>query len=1197
MKNAVSLFLLTLLCAGAGAAPQYCRYSQSKGAAMVQPLVADDGRIAFLADKTGSASSMGRGGYVVTADAEAEPYCLFVPYVTVINEFYRRALRLTAPDDLSQVWKVSKEASGGAGNVDIVARWAETAEGGTVDKRIATLTKNKEEHVWVLSSSDGSMALIYGSQLWQNAKALAMLCSVGDEGSFAAKPNVLLKADFPQAVDKLRPAFSGDGRVLFFLSAPNPESPADQLLSLQRLDLADSKVSCVAELGMNAEIKAVDGGAWSQEAVLVSTNRDGRVVAFVATDKVNGSYSRQVIKIGVRDELSGSYQLATVSGEEADYCTAPVLSADGRYVAFVSGGSTPAVWRYDRQTESLEQIARGQSSGAVGAVGIAPSGRQVAYVEDKDGETALVRAQFGPALTLPQRLFTLHDGIAECTIEVISVLLGDEEGTVTFTVENAKGGDRIYNAENGEEVQPGTVFAAGELHALRYVADEEPGRRTLAFVLKIGEQVVESASAVVRVQGNLKNLTAQCGLDAEKFNYMNFGFDDDAAVALFRAIATTSSFATMDLKKEQLKWYSLPGQAQVFGGELSGNGRFLYGFDESWKLCRWDCVTGEPELLQAAAEPLAGLAVSADGMVIAVTEKTSRNVMVSTDGGQSFRRTGIVSGGSGLFLTPDGRMLGCVNSDMQLVAYHPSDADEDGSEILLENTSELYGMSHDGASFLVASNLNGGRLLLWNRAGSRIDLGEFSRNNKDNAVMADNGRVIFRCQNNQIARMVLGGEAESADLRIIAPAKEPMAVSGSGRMMLMTSADLTLDSAAEELADCPEALYLYRDPSLVNAAPYFNVTDYTVKEGEAWSRTLANLVTDIEQDRLCIRSVSEPANGTLAVREPRGSGLYQNSQYTLVYTPKEHFCGEDSFTVSVWDGEKSAVGNFSITVENVNDPPVWVEEECTQSVVLNAGENGTAVVVASDPDCENPEKWRDTLVYGVGADTPQWCVINSATGEITLRPGLDIEPGRYSIVVTCTDGHIGTPIERTLPVTVNPAAPVAVSLQSLLGIGGGSSASGSLAENASAVERWSAAVAGCWAHLLAAGNTGWQLLSLPGNVRAGDAAAALGSDKLWLDRNGAQTVCLPDEEIAGGTAFWAKVNLADDVSGIVLTVTPSGRRAEVAPGGFHLLGPLVDEEVPESRQLWIIRNGTWIRDSNASEWRPGRGLYYYCPAE
>jgi hypothetical protein len=82
--------------------------------------------------------------------------------------------------------------------------------------------------------------------------------------------------------------------------------------------------------------------------------------------------------------------------------------------------------------------------------------------------------------------------------------------------------------------------------------------------------------------------------------------------------------------------------------------------------------------------------------------------------------------------------------------------------------------------------------------------------------------------------------------------------------------------------------------------------------------------TDIDDSSLSVLSVTQPANGTVAIAP---GGL------SVIYTPALNFNGSNSFGYTVSDGSGgNDIGQVTITITPVNDPPVAVDDAATITV-------------------------------------------------------------------------------------------------------------------------------------------------------------------------------------------------------------------------------------------------------------------------
>jgi Tol biopolymer transport system component len=129
-----------------------------------------------------------------------------------------------------------------------------------------------------------------------------------------------------------------------------------------------------------------------------SISADGRFVAFrsVGVNMVTGEFDISAANIYVRDRLTNTLELISIGtdGEPANNSEYPEISADGRYITFVSGATnlvpndTNDLWDvfvYDRETDTMEKIS--DATGGYDQYGIGPSispdGRYVVYISEQ----------------------------------------------------------------------------------------------------------------------------------------------------------------------------------------------------------------------------------------------------------------------------------------------------------------------------------------------------------------------------------------------------------------------------------------------------------------------------------------------------------------------------------------------------------------------------------------------------------------------------------------------------------------------------------------------------------------------------------------------------------------------------------------------------------------------------------------------
>ncbi|MFL6262102.1 MAG: IPTL-CTERM sorting domain-containing protein, partial [Thermoanaerobaculia bacterium] len=234
--------------------------------------------------------------------------------------------------------------------------------------------------------------------------------------------------------------------------------------------------------------------------------------------------------------------------------------------------------------------------------------------------------------------------------------------------------------------------------------------------------------------------------------------------------------------------------------------------------------------------------------------------------------------------------------------------------------------------------------------------------------------------------------------------------------------------ATEPTTDAPDgtdirALYGERDAAglhfridaklLFNQPPVANDDTATVTEDAAATpiNVLAN-DTDPESDPFTIASVTQPANGTVAIT---GGGT------GLTYKPNANYCNQppgtalDTFTYTLTPGSDSAT--VTVTVTCVDDNPVAVND--TATVAEDSG--ATAVnVLANDTDPDGGAKSITSVtqpangtvaITGGGTGLtyqPNANYCNSPSGSpdtftYTLTPGGSTATATVSMTVTCAD--------------------------------------------------------------------------------------------------------------------------------------------------------------------------------------------------
>ncbi len=172
----------------------------------------------------------------------------------------------------------------------------------------------------------------------------------------------------------------------------------------------------------------------------------------------------------------------------------------------------------------------------------------------------------------------------------------------------------------------------------------------------------------------------------------------------------------------------------------------------------------------------------------------------------------------------------------------------------------------------------------------------------------------------------------------------------------------------------------------VNVAPVG--PDQNISTDENTPVNGAIIATDADGDTLSYALSGSPANGTVIV----------NADGSYTYTPATNYNGNDSFIVTVSDGNGGTdTITVNISVAPVNVAPVGPDQNITTDE--NTPVNGA--IIATDAD-------GDTLSYVLsGSPANGTVILNTVTGTYTYTPNSGYS-GSDSFVVTVSDGNGGT---------------------------------------------------------------------------------------------------------------------------------------------------------------------------------------------
>ncbi|HYR51425.1 MAG TPA: Ig-like domain-containing protein [Candidatus Dormibacteraeota bacterium] len=171
----------------------------------------------------------------------------------------------------------------------------------------------------------------------------------------------------------------------------------------------------------------------------------------------------------------------------------------------------------------------------------------------------------------------------------------------------------------------------------------------------------------------------------------------------------------------------------------------------------------------------------------------------------------------------------------------------------------------------------------------------------------------------------------------------------------------------------------------------------TVDEGTTASQVLT--ATDADGDAITFSLLSGPSYASVTTATP-GSGTGTGN---IHLAPGFSDAGTAGATVRATDGFAATTKSLSITVNNVNRPPVLNQPE---NMVVNEGETANQVLVATDPD-------GDAVTYSL-VSGPSYAHVSS--DNLQLAPSFD-DAGTATITVRASDGSLNH--DRSLTATVN----------------------------------------------------------------------------------------------------------------------------------------------------------------------------------
>ena len=197
-----------------------------------------------------------------------------------------------------------------------------------------------------------------------------------------------------------------------------------------------------------------------------------------------------------------------------------------------------------------------------------------------------------------------------------------------------------------------------------------------------------------------------------------------------------------------------------------------------------------------------------------------------------------------------------------------------------------------------------------------------------------------------------------------------------------------------------------------NNAPVASVDSGSVNEDTTLYDTLT--ATDLDGDSLTFSIVSQASNGVATITNS-ATGAFN-------YVPGANYNGADSFTFKANDGtDDSNTATFSITVNSVNDAPIW--SPVIPDKTVGVSESTNIDLFTYHLDVDGSDLATSFSINSISPPSPDFtcsitsdryldCIWNSAP------PAL---PQLFDVTVNADDGNGGSATD-TVAITVDPSA-------------------------------------------------------------------------------------------------------------------------------------------------------------------------------
>jgi len=195
---------------------------------------------------------------------------------------------------------------------------------------------------------------------------------------------------------------------------------------------------------------------------------------------------------------------------------------------------------------------------------------------------------------------------------------------------------------------------------------------------------------------------------------------------------------------------------------------------------------------------------------------------------------------------------------------------------------------------------------------------------------------------------------------------------------------------------------------IIGVSSWMNVTLRVVNVNDPPVITTHDMVAASEDELYIVQYGAtdvDPTNDPMSWTMSTDAGWLSMDGDILMGTPRNDDVGEWSVNVTVSDGNGgSASTEFTLTVENTNDPPRIITVPGTSAT---EDEEHVQTFEAEDVDAGHVISWA--------LEGPDWLTIDGETGILSGTPTND-DVGAYWVKVTATDGHEEASVEFMLVV-------------------------------------------------------------------------------------------------------------------------------------------------------------------------------------